>query len=83
MHEFKPLTEGLAEGFGVRVAFDSYDFDLVVLVLFGFELFEEVVFEVVDLDLFGDDCDAVVLGVELFGHCLDVVNKNYKLTLVM
>jgi hypothetical protein len=40
MHEFKPLTEGLAEGFGVRVAFDSYNFDLVVLVLFGFELFK-------------------------------------------
>ncbi len=75
MHKFKPFAEGLAEGFGVRVAFDSYDFDLVVLVLFGFELFEEVVFEVVDLDLFGDHCDAVVLGVELFGHACMLSTK--------
>ena len=50
IHEFELFPQCLAEVFGVRVAFNSDNFDLVVLVLFFLELFQEFVLEIVDLD---------------------------------
>lgn len=51
--------------------------------LFFFELFKEVMLEIVDLDFLGDDGDRVMLGVELFRHGNEakgrLINSQQKL----
>jgi hypothetical protein len=52
VHKFELLGYSLTEVFGIRVALDSDNFDLVVFVLFFLELLQEFVLEIVDLDFF-------------------------------